>query len=429
MIRSLFLAVALLFCALPLAPATAQITDSVATPEDDDGPFGADDLLSFPQDIPFAQFLQYVGPLFQQRYGKQLVDPTGRLAPVGFSGQGMPFPDALRIALERAGLGLRETERYFIIGPAVSDAVSAATPQSLGSSLDLPLATDREIRIDALVFDLNLNRIREIGSDWSSVFGSQQGGQQGQQQGGQQQDRLRLFLRTRSFFDAISEIIVGPDRIDIAELNGIFRLLETNGMGRTVSAPSVSVRSGQQGRLQSGSDIPFTLRDFSGNSVTQFVSTGVIIEAVPTLLSGKDENDNDLEFIHLLISVERSNGRVTTAGVTIDKDAGSTDVLLLDGEQTILGGLYTTEESISHRGIPLLKNIPLLGNLFGVKTRVSTERELIIVLKTSLVDPLSTRLRQPPPRNLIQQERTNREARLNQTQSGLGYGREVIEEQ
>jgi len=429
MIRSLSLAFTLFVCAVSVAPASAQDTDPTPSPFEDDGPYGADEIVSIAADTPFPQFIRFINPVFQRRYGKQLVDPTGRVTPIGFGATGIPFTDALRFVLAPSGLELRETDRYFIIQPIGFEAASAreVTPAASGDGVP-PLATDREIRIDALVFELNLNRIREIGSDWSSVFGSQEGGQQGQQ-GGQQQDRLRFFLRTRTFFDAISEIIIGPDRIDIAELNSIFRLLETNGIGRTISAPSITVRSGQDGRLQSGSDIPFTLRDFSGNTVTQFVSTGVIIEAVPTLIQGKDEADNDIEFIHLDIDVEKSSGRVTAAGVTIDKNTGSTDILLLDGEQTIIGGLYATEQSVEHRGVPILKDIPLLGYLFGVRTRVTTERELIIILKTSLVDPLSTRLRQPRPRNLIQQERTDRDARLNQTQSGLGNGIDAIENQ
>ena len=413
-------------CLVAAAPVCAQVPDAPRSPIGDSGPYGANEIVSFAPDTPFGVFLQYINPLFQRRYGKTLVDPTGSTAPLGYAPTGMPFPDALDLALQRAGLELRETDRYFLIQPVGQGApVAAATTGAQTSGGDFPLATDREIRIDGLIFEVNLSRVREIGTDWSSVFGSQETSQGGGQVGNQG-DRLRFFLRTRTFFDAISEIIVGPNQIDIAELSGIFRLLETNGVGRTISAPSVVVRSGQTGRIQSGSDIPFTTRDFSGNAINQFVSTGVIIEALPVLIAGEDEDGNDIEFVHLVISVERSNGRVGAAGVTIDKNEARTDILLLDGEQTVIGGLYSTEQSVEHRGIPILKDIPLLGYLFGVRSRINTERELIIVLKTTLVDRLSTRLRQPPPRNVIQKERLDRDARLNQTQSGLQDGIDTI---
>ena len=414
---SLVVVLALLAFVLPAAPVAAQ---NVPPPLQDEGPFDDDEYVSVPGDTPFNEFVQYINPLFQRRYGKPLVDPTGRTAAIGFSTTGLPFTDALRFILENDGLVLREGSRFFQVG------LPDAPVRGVLATDDLPEATDREVRIDGLIFEVNLNRVREIGTDWSSVFGNQQG-QQGGQQGGQQQDRLRLFLRTRSFFDAISEVIVGPDRIDLAQLNSIFRLLETNGVGRTISAPSIKVRSGQTGRIQSGSDIPFTVRDFSGNAINQFVSTGVIVNAIPTVIQGEDENGNAIEFVHLLVQVERSNSRPTAAGIAIDKNEGETDLMMLDGEQTVIGGLYGTEQSYERRGIPILKDIPVLGYFFGVTTRTETERELIIILKATLVDRLSTRLRQAPPSNLIQQERGDREARLNQSQQGLGEDVDIDE--
>ena len=417
--KTLFvIALALLGLAFPTASVTAQ---DLPAPLEDDRPFEDDEFVSVPPDTPFSDFVQYINPLFQRRYGKPLVDPTGRTSPIGFSTTGLNFVDALGFILDNEGLVIREGARYFQVG--LPDAPVSGVR---GGAADLPEATDREVRIDGLIFEVNLNRVREIGSDWSSVFGSQQGGQQGGQQG-QQQDRLRFFLRTRSFFDAISEVIVGPDRIDLAELNSIFRLLETNGVGRTISAPSIKVRSGQTGRIQSGSDIPFTVRDFSGNTVNQFVSTGVIVEAIPTVIQGEDENGNSIEFVHLVVGVERSNSRPTAAGIAIDKNEGETDLMLLDGEQTVIGGLYGTEQSFERRGIPILKDLPVLGYFFGVTTRTETERELIIILKSTLVDRLSTRLRQSPPNNLIQQERGDREARFNQSQQGLGEDVDIDE--
>lgn len=78
----------------------------------------------------------------------------------------------------------------------------------------------------------------------------------------------------------------------------------------------------------------------------------------------------------------------------------------------MIGGLYTTDETFSHRGIPLLKDIPLVGLLFGVKNRSVVERELIIVLQASLVDPITDRVGRPRQGDLIDAERDRRGQRL-----------------
>lgn len=407
------------FFAAAASGSFAQIVNPVPPPLRDSSYVSPDEIVSFGPNTPFNQFIQYVNPLFRQRYGKTIIDPTGRVDPIGFYVTGLPFRDALDLVLTRARLVLRESDRYYTLEPAGLVPEPGSLVVGGGGAAALPSASDREVRIDALIFELNLNRVREIGSDWGSVFGSQEGG------GGGSEDtegRLRLFLQTRTFFDAISEVISGPSQIDLAELNGIFRLFETNGLGRTISTPSIVVRSGQEGRVQSGSDIPVTLRDFAGNTVTRFISTGVIVTARPTLVVDQLESGNPIEFIHLVVDVERSAGRLSGFGVTIDKNQGATDILFVDGEQVVLGGLYSTEESVSHRGIPLLKDIPLLGYFFGVRTRSVIERELIIVLQASLVDSIPTRSTRPRARDLIDTERRSRGIRLDQSQSGLGQG-------
>ena len=399
--------------------AVAQVVDPVPDELEGETYVAPDEVVSFGPQTPFDQFVRAINPLFQRRFGKTLVDPTGRLDPIGFYVSGLPFIDALDLVLGQSGLVLRQTDRYYLIEPAGAALGPLRADGPSAAEAGAPRVTDREVRVDAIIFQTNLTRVREIGTDWSSVFGSQQQSQQG---GGAQdaEGRLRLFLRTRSFFEAISALVQGPDVIDLAELNRIFRLFETNGLGRTISTPSVVVRSGQEGRVQSGSDIPVTVRDFAGNTVTQFISTGVIITAIPEVIVDQDPVGNQVEFIHLVANVEQSSGQLAAFGIQIDKNQGTTDLLLADGEQAVIGGLYTTEETVSHRGIPLLKDIPGIGLLFGVKNRSVLERELIIVLQATLVDPIADRVDRARPRDVVDRERAFRRQTIETSQGADG---------
>src|SRR5690606_9978461 len=203
---------------------------------------------------------------------------------------------------------------------------------------------------------------------------------------------------------------------------------EQIGIGETVASPSVVVRSGQEGRIQSGSDIPVTLQDFAGNTVTQYIPTGIIVTAKPALiLDDSDEPGNEpIEFIHLVVAVEKSSGRLGGTGIIIDKNQATTEVLLLDGEQTVIGGLYSTEESVARRGIPILMDIPLLNYFFSYRTKNIIDRELIIVLQARLLDALRQRASRPFDTDLFHRERENVRQRLNRARSQTGTTIEFV---
>lgn len=396
-----------------------------------------DQLVSFLPATPFDQFVEFINPITQRVAGKQVIDPESRAQPIGVSIQGMYFLDALELVLDFNGLTYQETDRFFVIqeaqiDPATGATVSAGAP--VQAAVDLPPANldTREIKINAILFDLNLTKAREVGLDWGVFLDKQRSQQGGGGLGGgggatlggglggnnQQQQRPSFFLRTDEFFDAIDDYVLAPGILDFADLASFFRLVEDEGLGETVANPSVVVQSEEQGRIQIGSDIPIQTRDFAGNTVTQFFSTGIIIDVTPTLIRQPVVDTlgaPEFEFIHLDVSVENSVGRPSTAGVVIDRNTATTQVLLLDGEQTIIGGLYSTVESFSRRGIPVLKDLPKwffgLGYIFGRDVRNVTQRELLIVLQAELLQPLQTRAQMPRSQDLLERRRED----INQT--------------
>lgn len=196
--------------------------------------------------------------------------------------------------------------------------------------------------------------------------------------------------------------------------------LEDDGLGKTLAQPSVSVQSEEQGRIQIGSDIPIQVRDFVGNTITQFISTGIIVDVVPTLISEPlaDTSQGMLDFVHLDVKVERSSGRPFGSSVAIDRNTAQTQVLLLDQEQTVIGGLYSTDVTTNRRGIPILKDLPpwFFGfrYIFGRETKTVARRELVIVLQAQVIDKVTTRAQRELSKNLLEQRRQEVKDRLQQ---------------
>ena len=75
---------------------------------------------------------------------------------------------------------------------------------------------------------------------------------------------------------------------------------------------------------------------------------------------------------------------------TIDKKQASTLLYVRDGETAVIGGIYERTEASGENGIPGLKNIPLLGWLFKVQTKLDERTELLIFITPRVVKNLYT---------------------------------------
>jgi type IV pilus assembly protein PilQ len=396
-----------------------------------------DQLVSFLPSTPFDRFLEFVDPIFQRVTGKQVVDPEGRSNPIGVSIASMHFLDAFELVLQFNGLIYRETDRFFIVEQApVGEvgAVGAGTPALQGRGELLPANKNtREIQINAVLFELNHSKVRDTGLNWSVFVGSRGGsGQSGSGgssggSGSQSGSRVEFYLKTQDIFDGVEDIIRAPEEIAFSDLKQFLQFAETEGVGETIAQPQVTVQSGEKGTIQIGSDVPVQVRDFAGNTVTQFFSTGIIIDVTPTLIKeafADTAGSPMLEFVHLDVKVEKSGSRPSLAGLIIDRNTANTQVLLLDGEQTVIGGLYSTEETRSRAGVPFLKDLPPwffgLRHLFGKTQRSTNQKELLIVLQAELVDPLDTRSRRRGQVDLLEQTRRKKEEMLQRFNRNVG---------
>ncbi len=139
----------------------------------------------------------------------------------------------------------------------------------------------------------------------------------------------------------------------VGNATAMFRFFESQNLGEIIASPTITVRDRQKGRIQIGSDFSIKQRDFSGNVIDKFYSAGSIINVVPYVYSKKG-----IDYILLKLEAERSSFFPSELTTEVKKTSASSDVLLLDGEETVIGGLYINEETIARTGIPFLKDLP-----------------------------------------------------------------------
>ncbi|MBB5204493.1 general secretion pathway protein D [Inhella inkyongensis] len=175
-------------------------------------------------------------------------------------------------------------------------------------------------------------------------------------------------------------------------------LLSSKGKGRILSNPRVLARNGESATISVGREVPVVTSVqstgqtssgglFGGNQLgvlqqIQYRSTGVILQVRPVINSG---NRMDLE-----VSQEVSSAEATTTGVssspTISNRRIDTKISLRDGSTVLLGGLILNNGKISADGLPFLKDLPVIGGVFGKRSDVSSETELLVMITPHVIN-------------------------------------------
>lgn len=340
-----------------------------------------DELVSIAPTATLDRALAAISEVSKKFVGKVVIDPDRRTLPVNVDIQGMQWRDALEAICRKNGFWYAEFENYIQVTSAEGALAAATVAAGPGGDIPREVASfkSREIRISAVFFEVNLDRIQETGLDWSFMKSTKDA-------------NLDIMFNGNRVSDKIIEVGVTP-KISFANINVVASLFSNYALGEILSGPQLIVRSGEEGRIQVGQDFSVKERDFAGNVIDRFYSAGTIIRVKPQVI-----NDRGVNFVHMVVDVERSSVQPGALSTILNKTKANTNLLLLDGEETIIGGLYNNESSTVRQGIPFLKDLPWyvfgLRYLFGYDKDQVTKKELIILLKAELVPMLQERITQ-----------------------------------
>lgn len=168
-------------------------------------------------------------------------------------------------------------------------------------------------------------------------------------------------------------------------LNALASITDVN----IVSSPTIMALNNQKATLQVGDQVPIVTQQATGveninarvvNSVT-LKDTGLILTVTPRInSSGRVLLDIDQEVSNVV--------RTTTSGIdspTIQQRRLQTKVMVNDGESIALGGLIQERNSLERGQVPIVGDIPIIGNLFKNKTDTISRTELIIFIRPRVV--------------------------------------------
>ena len=151
--------------------------------------------------------------------------------------------------------------------------------------------------------------------------------------------------------------------------------------------PKIRVKNKGKAKVHIGSREPVLTVTINGDQTSesvQYVDVGVKLDIEPQIqLDGSVETKLKLE-VSSVIAREKSTETGTTI-LTIGTTNTETDLILMDGEQTIIGGLLKEEDSKSRTTFPFLGDIPLIGHLFSNHSNTKQKRETLLSITPHIV--------------------------------------------
>lgn len=157
--------------------------------------------------------------------------------------------------------------------------------------------------------------------------------------------------------------------------------LETQGKGRILASPKIITADNKEARIQSGKTIPYQVNSAEGNSI-QFVDADLSLKVIPHVTS-----DNR---IYMVIDTTKNSADFSeTAGTdipTINTKETHSEVLVGNGDTTVLGGVYESTVSESKKAVPFFSKIPLLGLLFQSYNESDTINELLVFITPTIIE-------------------------------------------
>jgi len=167
-------------------------------------------------------------------------------------------------------------------------------------------------------------------------------------------------------------------------LNLELSALEADGKGKVVSSPRVVTADQIKALIEQGTELPYQVASSSGATSIAFRKANLKLEVTPQITPEGS--------IILTLDVTKDTvGQQTVAGFAINTKHIQTQVLVENGGTVVIGGIFEMTESDDETKVPLLGDIPGVGNLFKSRSRISNKQEMLVFITPKVVADKTSR--------------------------------------
>ncbi len=238
------------------------------------------------------------------------------------------------------------------------------------SELDRPA---RQIKISAQLVEISSDGLQELGVKWGIKGTTTHPFNSGSIEQVDQKGEV-LANRNTDVAGQYTLTALGKGY----SVDAVVQAMVKSGKGKIIAHPEITTIDNKQAKIQMGQKVPIKQFDQSGNVVTKFEQVGTILTVTPHITA-----ENQI-LMHLL--PERSTYTFDPNGVIINTNNAETNVIVSNGQTAVIGGLTTQDEVESIIGVPILKDIPLLGAIFRYSNKRTENRDLVIFVTPTVVE-------------------------------------------
>lgn len=267
-------------------------------------------------------------------------------------------------------------------------------PENLNRIDELIGVLDKEteqVKISAQLLEVESGFLREIGVDWRIVnnvannetnktddeFGISPLFPTNPDRQNYSEEEGRQFGTRQIAGDKLGQFSISRISGDY-NVGAILATVESSNKGKIIAHPEVTTLDNVEAYIQMGQKIPIKQFDPSGNTIITFYDVGTKLRVTPHVTS------ENRVLLHLI--PERSSYQFDPNGVIINTQNAETNVVVENGETAVIGGLTNQEIKNLKVGLPFLKDIPVLGFLFGYNKKEVITRDLVIFVTPTIVD-------------------------------------------
>jgi type IV pilus assembly protein PilQ len=167
-------------------------------------------------------------------------------------------------------------------------------------------------------------------------------------------------------------------------LNLELSALEADGKGKVVSSPRVVTADQIKALIEQGTELPYQVASASGATSIAFRKANLKLEVTPQITPEGN--------IILALDVNKDTvGQSTAAGFAINTKHIQTQVLVENGGTVVIGGIFELTESDSETKVPLLGDLPGVGNLFKSRSKISNKQEMLVFITPKVIADKASR--------------------------------------
>jgi type IV pilus assembly protein PilQ len=154
--------------------------------------------------------------------------------------------------------------------------------------------------------------------------------------------------------------------------------LEADGKGKLVSSPRIVTADQTKALIEQGTEFPYQQATSSGATAVAFRRATLKLEVTPQITpEGNIILDLDIN--------KDSRGETTAAGIAINTKHIRTQVLVENGGTVVIGGIFELTETENEARVPLLGDLPAVGNLFKNRQRSSNKQEMLVFITPKVI--------------------------------------------